>query len=428
MKAPDISADRLHIRDLAPGLSNLLWLGGLVALVAGLLLATASGTETFLRAYLTGFMFTLSLALGALFFVLLQHATRAGWSVVVRRIAEYFTCGFGILAVLSLPIIIAMVLQPDILGIRAAIHDIFPWTSELIVWGDNTAAHPGDEILQGKSGFLSTPFFVLRMVAYFGIWLWLSHFFLSRSLQQDQSGDPQLSLQMQTRSYPGMILFALSLSFVAIDLLMSLDPHWFSTIFGVYYFGGSALGFFSLLAVTMFWLQSNGRMSQAITVEHYHDVGKLAFAFIVFWAYIAFSQYMLIWYGNLPEETAWLTVRQSPTWAPVSLLLLFGHFVIPFLALISRVPKRGRYGLVAAALWILVMHLCDMIWLVFPHVNHGGDHAIASFGVLDVIQIVLCTLGILGLYLGRVVRASAQGSLLPERDPRLPESLAFHNF
>ena len=415
MGAPDISSDRLHIRDLAPGLGNLAWLVGVAALVIAFAMSFFSSAESFLRGYVVGFMYTLSIALGALFFVLIQHATRAGWSVTVRRLAEYYSSGFGILAILSLPIVLSMIFSVP----AAAVHDIWPWTSAEIV------SH--DEILAGKAAYLNVPFFVIRMVAYFAIWIGLSRYFLNKSLEQDQSGDPQLTLQMNARSYVGIILFAFSMTFVAVDLLMSLDPHWFSTIFGVYYFAGCALSFFCLLSISIFWLQSQGRLQKSITTEHYHDVGKLAFAFIVFWAYIAYSQYMLIWYGNLPEETAWLVVRQSEQWGPVSLLLLFGHFIVPFLALISRIPKRGRYGLVVAACWLLVMHLVDLIWLVFPHKNHD-THTIAEFVTMDVVQTLLCTVGIFGLYLWQVLRNAAQGSLLAERDPRLPEALAFHNF
>ncbi|MCL4210853.1 MAG: hypothetical protein KJZ68_09310, partial [Phycisphaerales bacterium] len=234
---------------------------------------------------------------------------------------------------------------------------------------------------------------------------------------------------------PGIILFALTLTFAAFDWLMSQDPHWFSTIFGVYYFAGSVCSFVALAILISAFLQRSGRLTHAITTEHYHDLGKLLFAFgVVFWAYIAFSQYMLQWYGNIPEETLWWQPRASGytgtvvyhgheitpgAWNNWSLFLLVGHFVGPFLAIISRMPKRNRVMLVAAAAWMLAMSWYDLFWLVMPvfHADHPGI----------VLTDVLCGAGVLAMVVAFAAAMARSVSLVPQRDPRLGESLAFEN-
>ncbi len=421
----DISKDRLRVDDLAPTFANLALGLGIVGLAtsAGMLLILRGG-ESFFRGYLTAFVFCLSLALGGLFFTLLQHLTRAGWSVVVRRIAENLAGVLPVLAVLSLPIVV-----PVVLGWPNSIKDVYPWR-------DLEAIHQNhDHILEHKQPYLNPTFFAIRMFGYFAIWWWLSSYFRNNSLRQDETGDASLTSAMQTRSAPGMLLFALTLTFCAIDLLMTLNPYWFSTIFGVYYFAGANVGFYAMLAVVMVFLQRAGRGQHAYSIEHFHDVGKLMFAFTIFWAYIGFSQYMLIWYANLPEETTFYVVRQEGNWKYFSLFLLFGHFAAPFLALISRWPKRDPNTLIAGAAWMLIIHYCDMFWLVFPHeegakmVGPPEQHALIASTVawLDIAQCAACLLGVGGVFLWAFARNMAQGSIVPMRDPRLSESLAFEN-
>ncbi|MFQ5807386.1 MAG: quinol:cytochrome C oxidoreductase, partial [Phycisphaerae bacterium] len=368
MKAPiDIPDDRIQLDDLGPATARVAGTAGAAALVVSLVLGFFDG-EPFIRGYLVNYAFFVSLALGGLFFVLLQHATRAGWSVVVRRLAESVSTTFPLLAALSLPIIVPMLLDLD------AIHKVYPWTD------NEHVTH--DDILRGKQAYLNGPFFLARLLAYFALWIVVANYFYKHSVEQDRTGDPNLTSQMQTRSAPAVILYALATTFFAFDLLMTLDPHWFSTIFGVYYFTGAAVGFFALLVIMMYLLQRAGRLAQSISIDHYHDVGKLVFAFVVFWAYIAFCQYMLIWYGNIPEETGWYVVRQQQPWLTVSLILLFGHFIIPFAALMSRIPKRQKGLLALAATWVLVMHWFDVFYLVMPRMSPGQQN-VASLGTLD---------------------------------------------
>lgn len=352
----------------------------------------------FFHAYLVSFTFFLSLSLGGLFFVILQHLTRSGWSVVLRRLAECIASNLWLLAVLALPII------P---GIRHLYH-----------WADADAV-ARDHLLHGKEPYLNVPFFLVRLTIYFVVWIALAAFFRRNSVRQDATGEVGLTLRMQKWSAPGMLLFGVTITFAAFDLLMSLDPHWYSTIFGVYYFSGGVLGFFALLTLTALLLQRSGRLTGVVTAEHYHDLGKLVFAFSIFWAYIAFSQYMLIWYADIPEETVWYLRRQSGEWAFVGLILLFGHFVVPFLVLMSRGAKRRTLVFAACSVWVLLMHLVDVYWLVMPQAAPMS----AKPAVVD----VACLIGVGGLYIAGIALSLRRQALVPLRDPRLGESLTFEN-
>jgi hypothetical protein len=399
MRTIDISAERRFLDDLAPRLLPIC--SGVAAAGFGIALVMAGMTGTWdhlLETYLVSFAFFLSLSLGGLFFVMLQHVTRAGWSVAVRRLAEGVASNVLLMAVLILPVL-------------AWMHRLYPWTH-----AGEVAADP---VLAGKAGYLNPTFFVLRFVLYFGAWILLARYFHGRSTAQDRSGDPDLTVRMERRSAPGLVLFAVTVDFAAFDLLMSLDPRWFSTIFGVYYFSAAAVGFLAFLPCLLVAVQERGGLTRLVTVEHYHDVGKLLFAFIVFWAYIAFSQYLLIWYGNLPEETVWYLRRQTGSWTWISLTLLFGHFVVPFLVLVSRFVKRRPRLLAIAGAYMLLMCWIDIYWLVIPEFSPG----VVRFGALD----VLCFLGMAGAWLGGLALQLRRPSLIPERDPRLDESLAFHN-
>lgn len=400
MKFLDIAEETRSLDDLTTPLMRVPLVVGVIALLAavGVAAVTDHGWHRLSESYLVAFAFFLTIALGALFFVLLQFVTRAGWSVVVRRIAEALALNLLPLALLFVPLLFGL-------------HHLYHWT--------HADAVASDPILQHKAGYLNTTFFIIRWAVYFVIWAWLARTFWKRSVSQDSSSEPQVTRFLEKLSAPGLLLFALTVNFAAFDLLMSLDPHWFSTIFGVYIFAGGVVGFFALLPLLTMHLQYWGRLERTITIEHYHDIGKLLFAFVVFWAYIAFSQFMLIWYGNLPEETHWYLVRQTDDWVWWSLLLLFGHFFIPFLALLPRFFKRRRGGLLVPGLWLLFMHWVDMYYLVMPVFSPGE----VPLHVLDLLTMV----GLGGLFLGLTALWLKKVSLVPEGDPRLAESLAFEN-
>jgi hypothetical protein len=371
-------------------------LAGILAIGASLVVAavTPDGWHRFFFAYLLAFAFVLSLALGSLYFVLLHHLTNSGWSVVLRRIAELFAGTLPFLAVLGVPLLFGM-------------GELYPW------------AHGAYAATHARAAYLNVPFFAVRGVIYFAVWGSLGRVYLRRSSAQDVSGDVSLTVTMRRWSAPAMIAFAVTLSFAAFDLLMSLDPGWYSTIFGVYYFAGSVVGMYALITILAFGLQRAGFLRSAISIEHYHDLGKLLFGFVIFWAYIAFSQYMLIWYANIPEETEWLARRQMNGWGWVGLLLVFGHFVVPFVVLLSRTPKRRPRLLAAAAVWMLVMHWVDLFWVVAP----AGSPARPLPHLVDLT--LLIALG--AWFLAAAAFAVRRLSLVPERDPRLAESLTFEN-
>ncbi len=397
---PDILSEKRHLGALGERLWRGAALVGGAAVLAALAIAamTPDGWHRFFFSYLLAFAYALSLGLGALYFVILHHITNSGWSVVVRRIGEALAATIPFLAVLFIPVLFGL-------------SRLYPWT--------HAAAVASDRVLGGKAAYLNAPFFVARWVVYFLVWTVLARYFVRRSLAQDETGDASLTLQMRSRSAVAMVAFAFTLTFAAFDILMSLDPHWYSTIFGVYYYAGSVVAIYAFLPLAAFLLQRSGLLRRAITVEHFHDLGKLLFGFIVFWAYIGFSQYMLQWYGNMPEETHWFAVRQQHGWGNVGLTLVFGHFVIPFLALLSRTPKRKPPVLAAVAVWMLVMHWVDLFWLVMPSGSPGSS--------VPAVMDVALSVGLVSLQVGAAAYLMRRRSLVPERDPRLEESLAFEN-
>ena len=378
---------------------------GLLLLGVSLLIASLSGGVGMLGPhYLVAFMWWLSIALGALFFVVIQHLTKAGWSVVVRRVAEIVGRTMPMLALLALPIVI-----PTFFGS----HSTFEWADPAIV-----AQKP---LIQIKGAWLTPWFFALRVAIYFTIWIVLTRFFFERSRQQDESGDVRLTLVMQKWSPISIVLFALTTTFAAFDFLMALDAEWFSTMFGVYFFAGCVVSFMAFLALALMTIQRQGLLANAVTTEHLHDVGKLNFAFIIFWGYVAFSQFMLIWYANIPEETLWFAERTEGNWLVVSYVLLFGNLLIPFLGLLSRHAKRSRKVYGFWAVWLLVMHWVDLNWMVMPNFSHG-EHA-SVFHPVD----ISCFLGVGALVCAMALKVASSVSLVPERDPLLGESLAFEN-
>ncbi|MBN2475744.1 MAG: quinol:cytochrome C oxidoreductase [Pirellulales bacterium] len=404
-RIPNVDDDRLTLSGTRPAVCAVLAIAGIGMLVAGLVLGWNRGDELkgFLASYLVSFCFFLSISLGALFFVALQHLVHAGWSVTVRRLAEILAANTFCMAILFLPI-----LGPMMAG-----------NSSLYAWS-NPAAVDADELLQWKQPYLNVPFFAGRAVVYFLIWGLMARFFLANSTRQDDSGDPGLTRRMEKFSAVALILFSLTVTFAAFDWLMSLEPDWFSTIFGLYYFAGAVVAFFATLILFALALQQVGLVTQTITTEHYHELGKLLLGFIIFWGYMAFSQYMLIWYANIPEESVWYLARQTGPWTFVSLGLLLGHLLFPFFGLLPREVKRRKLLLGAWAVWMLVVHWIDLYWLVMP--TFAPEHL--PFGLID----VCCILGVGSLFLAGLLWSARSRALVPVKDPRLDESLAFENF
>lgn len=384
-------------------------------------------SSRFWHAYLAGYMYITSIALGAMIFVLLQNVTSAGWSVTVRRIAELVSQTFPLLGVLALPLVASVALGRT---------ELFYWANPTDPFVAGTNGNPGYHaygLMMGKTGYLNPTFFMIRMVIYFFAWILISRWALNTSLEQDRTGDPKLTNKLKKLSAPAIPVMALTLTFFAFDLLMSLDPAWFSTIFGVYYFAGGFGAFMALLGLMAKHFGEGGILKGFVRDEHYHDIGKLTFAFVMFWGYIAFSQYILIWYANIPEETAWYLERQHMPWARVEVLFVL-KFVLPFLALMSRHMKRVPGRLVIVGAWMLFMHLYDMFFLVMPshlttmHMLHASEDAIHAFSAFPIgIFELLCTAGMLLVFAGGIAHQFSKHSLLAVRDPRMPETLTFHN-
>jgi len=380
-----------------PGIGLAMAAAGLGGSLAFGLADPAARTQLW-HSWLVGALFVLSVALGGLFFVLLQHATQAGWSVVVRRLAEHAMATLPFLALLFVPLLFGL-------------GDLFHWS--------HADAVAGDPLLTHKRPYLNVPFFVLRTAAYFAVWSALAIWFGRQSRLQDRSGEHETTRRLRRASAPGLLLFALTVTFAAFDWLMSLDPHWYSTIFGVYFFSGSTVGILAFLSLVAIAARRAGLLSEVISAEHLHDLGKLLFAFVAFWAYIGFSQFFLVWYGNLPEETGFFAVRLSGSWRAASILLAVGHFVVPFFFLLPRTIKRHEGALAAASGWLLLMHLLDLHWLVMPNLHAAG----ISLGLLDGAALI----GSVGAFLAAFGWSLRRSALVPIGDPRLPESLLFEN-
>jgi hypothetical protein len=259
----------------------------------------------------------------------------------------------------------------------------------------------------------------VRAFFYLAVWSAIALWFRGLSTRQDETRDPALAGKLRRWSGPLLIPLGLTQTFAAFDWLMSLDPDWYSTIYGVYFFSGSLLSGFAFLAIATVAMRRARLVGGAVSTEHLHDLGKLLFAFTAFWAYIGFSQYFLIWYGNIPEETAYFRERLEGAWRTASALLAVGHFAIPFLFLLPRAVKRRPGALTAAAVWLLLMHLLDVYWLIVPSLHTTG----AAPGMLEV-SALLAVGGAFVCAFGWLMRRQP---LVPVGDPRLAESLAFEN-
>jgi len=387
-------------------------LGAAVVGAVALAAAWALGGPRFYSSYLTAYLFFLTLALGGLVFVLLQFVTRAGWSVAVRRLAEHAMGTLPLFLVLFVPVLVGL-------------GEVFSWAAPLAQGAQG--AHQGGEhlALEGSKAFWLRPgFFVVRSGAYLVLWSALGWWLWRESVGQDRRPDSGVTRRLQIASAPGLVIFGVTVTLASFDWVMSLDPHWYSTIFGVYVFAGAVVGILALVVLLAVILdRRRGPLAGIVTPEHYHDLGKLLFGFVVFWAYIAFSQFMLIWYGNLPEETVWYRHRFEHGWYPVSVAVAVGCFAVPFFFLLGRDVKRHRLTLSAAAIWLLVFHYVDLYWLVMPSALAAGPTPGFAPHWLDLLTLV----AVGGLFAGALGWLMTRSALIPVADPRLAESLSFEN-
>ncbi len=375
-------------------------IGGVIAIILGFVLSGGSFAG-WMQDYLVHYTFLVSIMLGALFFVFLQHLTRAGWSVTVRRTAELMAG--------ATPTLVAVALLPIAITLFINGLNLYPWAA-----GDFFLHHPE---LRHKTVYLNIPFFLLRAAFCLAVWWWLGRFYLTRSVAQDTDGDPGWTRMMEKWSPAAALLFTATVTLAALDWVMSLSPAWYSTIFPVYIFSGCVVGGLAGLILILLIAQRLGLISRrVVTVEHYHDLGKLLFGFVIFWGYIAFSQYMLIWYGNIPEESQFYLPRQQGIWLFISLGLIFGHLLIPLVGMMPRAIKRNSWTLGFFAVWLLGFHWLDLYWLIKPNWH-------AAVSPLSLVGGILGGAGVFGIMTGIVLRGLTRYAPIPVRDPRLDEAI-----
>ena len=367
---------------------------GLAAL-AGAAVTFAGERAYFFRGYLLGLVFWTGVSLGCLALSMVHHLSGGAWGVVSRRVFEGASRMLPLMAVLFVPFAFGL---PDV-----------------YLWARPEAVH-ADPLLQHKATYLNVGFFLIRASIYFLAWSVLA-LMLSRWSHQQEHGDPddRLSLRMQRVSGGGIVLYALTVFFMSVDWMMSLDPHWFSTIYGVLIMGGQGLSSLAFLIIVLVWLSRRPPLDRIVVPAHFHDLGNLMLAFVMLWAYFSFSQYLIIWSGNLPAEIGWYLHRLQTGWRAVGLVLILFHFAAPFIVLLSRKVKRQPELLVKVAIGILVVRLIDLFWLIAPEFHQRG----VSVSWLDVV--LPLTLG--SIWLGCFVWQLRGRAILPLHDPEFDEAL-----
>ena len=383
--------------NLGPLLFGLI-VAGVGSLLICIIGALVFGLKQFLFSWLLGFMFFFTISAGALFWTFIHFAFDAEWSVVVRRLTETMAGTFKYLWIFFLPIVIWA-------------HHIYGWMNVPV---------GVDPVLDSKRAMLTPAYWVVRTVIYFSFFFTAAFFFKRWSTQQDQTGDPGYTTASRKLAFFCAPCFAICLTFAAVDWLMSISYHWYSTMWGVYIFAGSAWSSMATLIIVVRLLQNAGYLEGIISTEHYHIMGKLLLSFTVFWAYIAFSQFFLIWYANIPEETEYFLARNTESWNTLSIwLLVVCHFFVTFAVLCPRVSKTNSKYLFYIACWVLLMHFCDLYILIMPFFKEKGF----SPNILDIFAPLTIGAPLVFLF----IQALGRHSLYPVRDPRLAESLRLVN-
>ncbi len=381
-----IQLNRLQLRALIVGVAAL----GLCAF--GLTL----GKTQFFQSYLFGYLFWFGITVGCFSVVALHHLVGGGWGFVIQRLLEAGTRTLPLMALLFLPLFFGM-------------QDLYLWA--------RPDAVAGDKILQHKSLYLNVPFFWIRAAIYFAVWGLFAYLLNKWSHQQDRTADPGLTKKIEKFAGPGLVFYVLTMTFAAFDWVMSLEPHWYSTIFGVIFVVGQGLTTLAFAIISVKLLAGREPISGVIATKHYHDLGNLMFAFILLWAYVSFSQFFIIWSGNLPEEITWYLHRMHGGWGAMALAVVIFHFAIPFVLLLMRKVKQKAQVLVKVAVTMLVMRLVDLFWIVAPNF-HAEKFSIHWMDVL-------APIGVGGIWIAAFIWQLKSRALLPLNDPRLAK--AFHH-
>lgn len=372
---------------------------GIVLFLIGLLSLVAAYYTNHERAAFNNvwiLTFITSIGLGSLFWVAVEYLAGAVWSTPFRRVMEIISYMLILGALVAIPVYLNS-------------HSVFHWTHPEVV--------ENDPMLKSKTAYLNTMFFGIRQLVYFGIWILFLFIFTSASFKQDKTGDQKITTRLIKLSAVFMPLFALSITFFSFDWLMSLEPHWFSTIFGVYYFSGTVLAAMAAITYAVIKLHEGGYLVKKLSQDNFYSLGALMFAFLNFWAYIAFSQFLLIWYANLPEETVWFLQRWEGSWMYVTIGLIVVHFVVPYFGLLSQPSKTNLKRLKFMSLWILFAHLYDLYWMVFPTYSKEGF----IFGWIEIGSIIF----IIGSAITVFSLVAKGKNLIPVKDPKLKRGIDF---
>ncbi len=384
------------VESLQPQLDRLrqrsLLLGG-IALALCALGALRNPTQ-FFRSYLLGYVFWIGIALGCAAIVMLHHMVGGAWGFVIRRLLESGTRTLLWMALLFVPLLLGL--------------------SHLYSWA-RPGAVAGDRILQYKSPYLNPPFFLVRTVVYFAAWIGLAHFLNKWSFEQDRTAEPALTGRLQALSGPGLIIYGLTVTFASVDWVMSLEPHWFSTIYGMMFMVAQALAALAFVIVVAMLLSDHKPLSDVISASHFHDLGNLLLAFVMLWAYLSFSQYLIIWSGNLQDEVPWYVSRSTGGWAWLAVFLIVFHFAVPFLLLLSRDIKRRMWVLAMVAAALIFMSWVDLFWLVVPAFEPAGPRV----HWMDLVA----PIGIGGIWIAGFISQLQGKALLPLHDPRFEGAL-----
>lgn len=379
--AADHPLQRLQGRALLVGVL------GFAAATAGFFLSR----EHFFRAYLVAYLFWFGVGLGCLGILMIHHVAGGRWSAAIRRLLESGTRTLPLMALLFLPMLLGL-------------HDLYEWARP------EDVAH--DPILQAKSPYLNVPFFIIRAAIYFAVWLLLARFLNRWSTEQDARCDPKLLVRMELLSRGGLVAMFLTMSFASVDWAMSIEPHWYSTIYGVIFIGGQLLAAMAFVIQIAARLVTRGPLTEVITAKQFHDYGKLLLAFVMLWAYFNFSQLIIIWSGNLPEESPWYMKRMEGGWQYVGVAIILFHFVLPFVILLSRDIKKRAGLLAGVALFVFVMRFVDMYWLIIP----AFSPKVFSVHWVDAAAVF----GMGGVWVWFFVWQLRRYPLVPLHDPALP--------
>jgi hypothetical protein len=360
--------------------------------ILGCVVGVFASRLQFFQAYIVAYLFFLGIGLGSMAILMIQYITGGAWGAVIRRLLESATRTLPLMAVLFVPIALGL-------------GDLYEWARPEHV------AH--DAALQHKSLYLNVPFFLGRAVLYFAAWLVTAYFLNRWSLEQDTAPDPRLTRRLEMLSRGGLLLYALTMSFAAVDWGMSLEPHWASTIYGVIFMGGQGLSTFAFVIPMAALIATRPPFSRVITAEQFHDLGKLMLTFVMLWAYFALSQYLIIWSGNLPEEIPFYLERTRHGWQWVAFLLVMIHFGLPFLVLLSRDVKRHARAVAMVASMLIVARLVDLFWLLRPGIVPEGGFALSWLDPTAVAAIG-------GMWMWLFVAQLKTRPLLPLNDPAIP--------